>query len=141
MHRSRYESEDISHYLFERYGEGGMPTLMRLGPLNDAGSVLAGLPRLGAGARARPSHAPAEPLELYSYEASPFCRLVRETLCCLELPYRLHNVAKGSPSREAFIKRSGKMQVPWLSDPNTGTELFESAHIIEYLEQTYALKS
>ena len=136
-----FESDDITRYLFDRYGDGKPPALMRLGPINDISSALSGLPRLTAGSRGRPSHAPAEPLELYSFEVSPFCRLVRETLCSLELPYRLHNVAKGSPSREAFVKRSGKMQVPWLSDPNTGTELFESAHIIEYLEQTYALKS
>jgi hypothetical protein len=37
-----------------------------------------------------------------------------------ELPYLLHNVAKGSPSREGFVRRSGKMQVPYLVDPNTG---------------------
>jgi glutathione S-transferase len=28
--------------------------------------------------------------------------------------------------------------VPYLVDPNTGTEMGESAAIIEYLEQTYA---
>ena len=39
------------------------------------------------------------PLELYSFEASPFCRLVREALSSLELPYRLTNVGRGSPSR------------------------------------------
>jgi len=33
-------------------------------------------------------------------------------LCELELPYVLHNVAKGSPKREAFVARAGKMQVP-----------------------------
>ena len=70
-------------------------------------------------------------------ESSPFCRLVRERLCELEIAYRLHNVGSGSPSREAFVKRSGKMMVPWLSDPNTGTEMFESADIVEYLQQTY----
>ena len=60
-------------------------------------------------------------------------------LCELELPYLLHNVAKRSPSRPAFIARSGKMMVPWLFDPNTGTQLHESADILAYLDTTYAL--
>jgi glutathione S-transferase len=30
------------------------------------------------------------------------------------------------------------MQVPYLADPNTGRELFESADIVRYLEDTYA---
>jgi glutathione S-transferase len=82
---------------------------------------------------------PERPLELYSFEASPFSRIVREALCELELPYLLHNVAGGSPGRDAFVERSGRMMVPWLSDPNTGNELFESADIVAYLEETYAL--
>jgi len=134
-----YESDDIIRYLFEQYGTGSAPLLLRLGPLTDLGAIVAGLPRLGAGASWRPARAPERPLELYSFEASPFCRIAREALCSLEIPYLLHNVAKGSPSREAFIKRSGRMMVPWLSDPNTGTELFESADIVRYLEETYAL--
>ena len=64
---------------------------------------------------------------------------MREKLCVLELPYLLHNVAKGSPRRAAFVERSGKMQVPYLADPNTGAELFESADIVRYLASTYAV--
>jgi glutathione S-transferase len=30
-------------------------------------------------------------------------------------------------------------QVPYLIDPNTGVEMFESAEIVEYLEKTYSL--
>ena len=63
---------------------------------------------------------------------------MRETLCEYELPYVLHNVAKGSPSRAALIERSGKMMVPYLEDPNTGTRMFESRDIVRYLETTYA---
>ncbi|MFM8410099.1 MAG: hypothetical protein ACKOCT_07460 [Alphaproteobacteria bacterium] len=37
------------------------------------------------------------------------------------------------------MRRSGKMQVPWLSDPNTGVSMFESADIVAYLDRTYAL--
>jgi len=132
-----YESDDIIRYLFARYGDGRVHPMLSLGPLTDMWAGLSGIPRLGAGGFARPSREPSQPLELYSYEASPFSRLVREALCSLEIPYHLHNVAKQSAGRDDFVKRSGKMQVPWLSDPNTGTELFESADIVAYLQETY----
>jgi glutathione S-transferase len=41
--------------------------------------------------------------------------------------------------REMLLQRTGKVQVPFLVDPNTGEELMESARILEYLEQRYAL--
>ena len=116
-----YESDAIVRYLFDHYGDGRVPLLLSMGPLTDFAAVISGIPRGTGGAMVRPSRAPEQPLELYSYEASPFCRIVRETLCSLEIPYRLHNVAKNSASRDAFVKRSGTMMVPWLSDPNTGT--------------------
>jgi glutathione S-transferase len=136
--KAMYESDDIIRYLFDAYGKGSVPWLLAAGVLGDLSSTVASAFRPSVGIRYRPAQAPARPLELWSFEASPFCRIVREALCTLELPYLLHNVAKGSPRRDAFIARSGKMMVPWLSDPNTGTELFESADIVTYLEQTYA---
>jgi len=86
-----------------------------------------------------PSKLPAEPLTLYSFETSPFCRLAREMLCRLELPYRLINVGKGSRNRPVFRERTGKLMFPYLIDPNTGREMFESAEIKRYLEDTYAI--
>lgn len=132
-----FESDDIIAYLFRVYGDGSVPLSLRLGPLTTASEVMASLCRPGIGMFAKPSRAPEKPLELWSFEASPFCRLVREALCSLELPYRLHNVAKGSPSRQAFLARSGKMMVPFLHDPNTGVEMFESQDIVDYLGRTY----
>ena len=134
-----YESAEIVAYLFERYGAGPPPRWLAGPLLPDLTSGLASLWRPGFGARYRPARAPEAPLELYSFEASPFCRIAREALCALELPYLLHNVAKGSPRREAFVARSGRMRVPFLVDPNTGIEMFESADIAGYLEATYAL--
>ena len=49
----------------------------------------------------------------------------------------LHNVPRGSPDRPGFIQRSGKMQIPFLIDPNTGVSMFESRDIVDYLNQTY----
>jgi glutathione S-transferase len=134
--KEMYESDEIVRYLFERYGAGRPPFLL-LGQVANLSSAIACAWRPGLGLRAEPSHPPAEPLELWSFEASPFCRIVREKLCSLELPYRLHNVGKGSPGRAAFERRSGRMMVPFLVDPNTSVEMFESADIVRYLEATY----
>ncbi len=134
-----YESDDIVRHLFASYGAGEVPLALAAGPLTDLSSALATLWRPRSGVYRADSRAPAQPLELYSFEASPFSRLVRERLCELELCYWLRNVARGSPRREAFVARSGKMQVPWLADPNTGRELFESADIVAYLDAEYGL--
>ena len=156
--RSLYESADIIGYLYERYGERSPPTRL-LRPLDVSSAVLAGIPRLGAGARARSSKAPKKPLELFSFESSPYSRRVRELLCELEIPYLLRSTGKarwqdlGPPSfratlfpdlpvegrtRKELLDRAGKVQVPYLVDPNTGTEMFESDSIRDYLLKTYS---
>lgn len=134
-----YESNDIVGYLFNRYGDGRVPFFLAVPVLRDASSIVSSWPRVGRGSHYRSARRPEQALELYSFEASPFSRLVREALCTLELPYRLHNVAKASPNRGAFVERSGRMRVPYLVDPNTGTAMFESAEIVRYLDETYAL--
>ncbi len=135
--REMYESDDIIDYLYAEYGsasarpgpKGAVPLL--------TGS-LASMVRAQQGTFVRRSKAPEEPLELWSFEASPFCRIVRERLCELELPYLLHNIGKGSAKREAFVTRFGTMRVPYLLDPNTGKGLYESDEIVAYLDATYA---
>ena len=131
-----YESDDIVAYLFKTYG-GREPGFLLSGAFATASSLLASAFRPTGGTRARASRQPARPLELWSFEASPFCRIAREALCELELPYVLHNVGKDGAGRPAFVARSGKMMVPYLADPNTGRELFESAEIRRYLFDTY----
>ncbi|MCG8313600.1 MAG: glutathione S-transferase N-terminal domain-containing protein [Pseudomonadales bacterium] len=136
-----YESTDIVKYLFNTYGNGRRPGILIGGnPLAIVNGTFSSALRPTYGWQHQASNAPDKLLELYSFEASPFCRIVREKLCELEIPYLLHNVGKGSPSRPAFIERSGKMMVPYLVDPNTDTEMFESADIIQYLEDTYSAK-
>jgi hypothetical protein len=56
----------------------------------------------------------------------------------LELPYLLVNVGRAARSGGHSRERSGRMMVPWLSDPNTGREMLESADIVRYLHQTHA---
>ena len=155
---SMYESGAIIDYLYRRYGGRAAPTRL-LRPFDVTSSVVAGMPRVRAGAQARPSQAPKRPLELFSFESSPYSRRVRELLCELELPYLLRNTGKaqwqdlGPPilratlfpalpvagrNRVKLLQRAGKVQVPYLVDPNTGTELFESDAIRDYLLATYA---
>jgi glutathione S-transferase len=133
-----YESDEIVAYLFERYGDGPVPFLLRSGLLNDLSSFTANTWRLAQGAYYQPAQEPSEKLELYSYEESPFCRLVREKLSSLELAYHLHNVARGSVKRTGFQKRAGKMMVPYLIDLNRDVAMFESAEIIDHLTKSYA---
>lgn len=135
-----YESEDIITYLCETYRDGRPPLGRALAPLNTAGAALASAVRLRGG-KVRPGCAdreqPAERLELWSFEASPFCRKVRETLCELNLDYVVHNVAKTSARRPQLVALGGKMLVPYLVDPNTGAAMYESDDIVAYLERTY----
>ncbi|HVY47371.1 MAG TPA: glutathione S-transferase N-terminal domain-containing protein [Minicystis sp.] len=135
--RSMYESDDIIRYLAETYG-GSVPLLLKLGPLTTLTSAGASAWRPGRGRAARPARAPDQPLELWSFEGSPFCRIAREALCELSIPYLLHNVGKKGAGREAFVAMTGRMMVPYLKDPNTGAAMFESADIVKYLASTYA---
>ncbi len=154
---SLYESADIVDYLVDAYGGRTCTPRGLLRALAVAGGMAATATR---GLRARPSKAPAQPLELYSFESSPFSRLVRERLCELELHYLLHNTGKarwsdlGPPSfrdrllhgpiktsrnRKLLHQRTGRVQLPYLIDPNTDTEMYDSAAIVRYLEDQYAV--
>ena len=135
---SMYESADIVDYLFREYGDGRVPWFLRQRGFAVSTSMLASAFRPNRGRHAARSQQPEKLLELYSYEGSPFCRIAREALCELELPYQLHNVPRQSPGRGGFVSVSGKMQVPYLLDPNTGVRMFESGDIRRYLYRTYA---
>ncbi|KAH8970670.1 hypothetical protein BDL97_02G100600 [Sphagnum fallax] len=136
---SMYESSDIVRYLFSKYGQGRQPSPGLLESTLVTGWVPT-LMRAGRGmslyARAtlQPPH---KKLELFSYENNQFARLVRETLCELELPYILRNSGKGSSCRPALLQIAGSTKVPFLVDPNTGVSMGESKDIIAYLFQTY----
>lgn len=156
-----YESADIVDYLFATYGEGSTPLVYRRGPIRPAFSALATVARGLRGIQSRPAKVPEQALHLWSFESSPYSRLVRERLTELELPYLLHNlgkeqwadmgpatmrvkpgpyVPKAGGKRAVLLARLGRVQVPYLEDPNTGVKLFESRDIINYLETTYALQ-
>ncbi len=152
---SLYESEDIVSYLHKHYGSA------KAGEAKSSwivASSLASYLRLGAGFSYRPAKKPEQPLELFSFESSPFSRVVRETLSEMGIAYVLRSCGKQQTSdmgphwlrmtlqpyhpiegttRDELLSRTGKVQFPYLFDPNTDTGLFESAEIVKYLESTY----
>ena len=159
-----YESADIIDYLWRTYGGASPQRSAPSRAMAVAGSGLASLTMLRptgmAGLKVRPSIAPAERLELYSFETSPFSKPVRARLCELELPYLLRNTGKAelsdlgpplfrdrlfrgakdtSRNRAWLAEHTGRVQVPYLIDPNTGVAMYESRDILAYLDQTYAL--
>ena len=77
---------------------------------------------------------------MYSYEGNQFCRLVREVLSELDIPYELKSAGKGSSKRAELSEiTGGSAQCPFLIDPNTDTQMAESKDIIEYLYRKYAM--
>lgn len=150
-------TRDVLEHLFRRYASRGVPRRFRGGLASSRAATAA---RGNRGMRALASARAAEkPLELYSFESSPFSRLVRERLAELELPYFLHNLGKeqiadiGMPGlrltlkryapkpggkRAALLECGGKVQVPYLVDPNDGGRaLYESRDILDYLDARF----
>ncbi len=154
-----YESADIVTYLYDTYAGGDAPSYAAIKALRTSPSMAASALRFGRGITARPGRLPEKMLELYSFEGSPYSRLVRERLCSLEIPYILRNCGRNlavewivlpalreklapdyaptQRNRKALLARTGRMQVPYLIDPNTGSEMYESARILRYLDTTY----
>ncbi|GAB5380217.1 MAG: glutathione S-transferase N-terminal domain-containing protein [Aliiglaciecola sp.] len=153
-----YESFDIIKYLFETYGQRSVPLKWQLQPIHTFSSSLVSTARIGVGKNKKPSTAPEQLLELYSFESSPFARLVRDTLCELEIPYILRNCGRTElgewlipPVRDmlnihpqsklynriALQEKTGRMSIPYLIDPNNDVAMFEAAEIVEYLQSAY----
>jgi len=144
--RKLHGARTIVPYLFRTYGNGEVPFRLRM-PFVGLASFFASLVRGFTGVRrmksAKDTQIDPNSVELYSFESSPHCRLVREVLTELEIPYTLHNVGKGSPHRKEFIKQSGRMMVPYLIDTNTdkgSNGMFESRDIVNYLYKTYTYR-
>lgn len=134
------ESEEIVAYLNRQYG-GDKPAGWRLpvpALVDNLLSTAASATRPMRGRTCRVQRdAELEPLELYNMEGSPYCRKVREVLSELDLVHLVRNVPKGSPQRAELERRGGKVQVPYLIDPNAGKEMYESDEIVAYLEREY----
>ena len=133
------ESDDIVEYLFERYGgETKIPFLLkRDGALTNFTAYAAAVSRLKALRARKAKTMPEKPLVLYTYEISPFSKLVREVLTELCIPHIVRYTPRGSSKRDSLYARVGHFQVPYLEDDNTGARMFESKDIVAYIEKTY----
>ena len=148
----------IINYLFRRYREKEAPAHLQPSGFNLLQSRLASSVRPER-LLAQPSKNAQKPLTLYSFESSPYSRPVREKLCELQLPYRLVNLGKQqvadigparqrlhlgkykplpNTKRSEMLESKGRVQVPFLIDPNHQVEMFESKAILHYLDSQYA---
>lgn len=91
---------------------------------------------------------PSPHLELFEYEASPWCRRVRETICVLGLKTTVMPCPRetlrceGAHSdlsawRPEVQARGGRLLFPYLYDHSAGVALNESEAIVEHLWRTY----
>lgn len=143
-----FESEDQIDYLLEKYGppaedydSKALWTFRgRFAFFTAAFAAVArGLKGKNIQENARPDNKEMQPLELWGYEPSPFVKPVREKMDTLSLPHVMVNCSRGSVNRDRMIAKTGRFQVPYLVDPNTGIEMYESCEIVEYLEEVYTV--
>jgi glutathione S-transferase len=138
-----FESDNIVAYLFRVYGsDGSVPRILRPGTVTTLSAAIGLIPRFGAGSSYQVSKQPKyKPLVLWAYEASPFCKVVKECLCELEIPHVQISCPRGSANRQLLYDKTGRFQAPYLEDPNTedNVALFESKTIIEYLRKQYGI--
>ncbi len=153
-----YESLEIISYLYSTYGQRGLPLKWRLGQLQKPSSILASACRVPDNGAKIAANLPEQPLELYSFEGSPYARPVRELLCRMEINYILRSCGRSKleewllppvraalgvvpkselHNRKALLEKEGRMSIPYLYDPNTGRGMFESGDIIDYLHEEY----
>mmetsp|Transcript_21889 Transcript_21889/g.33279 ORF Transcript_21889/g.33279 Transcript_21889/m.33279 type:complete len:370 (-) Transcript_21889:156-1265(-) len=148
---SMFESDDQIQYLLDTYGptDKSLYDSKALWPItfkafsiytSTIAAIVRGMPGSRRQVNARPDNEDMRPLELWGYEASPFVKPVREKLVSLALPHTMVSCARGSANRDRLIERTGRFQVPFLVDPNTGLELFESPEICDYLEKVYTIE-
>ncbi|KAL8136533.1 hypothetical protein V2J09_002534 [Rumex salicifolius] len=105
-----------------------------------ATSSISSLARFPWGSKSLPDNSISRyvPLQLYEFEACPFCRRVREALTELDLSVEVYPCPKGSLRHREVVRRSGgKEQFPYLMDPNTGVSMYESDQIVKYLFSQY----
>lgn len=144
-----FESQEIIIYLVETYGPPADSFDRKaLWPITTEGfasstattsAILLGMPGAQRQPNARPDNEDMQSLEVWAYECSPFCRPVFEKLCGLCLPHRVVSCSRGSANRDTLFAKTGRFQVPYLIDPNTGVEMYESDAIVDYLEKVYTV--
>ncbi len=79
---------------------------------------------------------PEELIEIYQFEACPYCKKVREKLNELQIDFIARQVEPNG-DRAKVEEVSGQTGVPVMVDPNTDTTMPESDDIVDYLEEHY----
>ncbi|CAJ2638452.1 unnamed protein product [Trifolium pratense] len=125
---------------------GGDPSRQRNFALELATSSLASTSRFAWGTKSVVENAPSKEidsnpplsLQLFEFEACPFCRRVREAMTELDLSVEVYPCPKGSVRhREVVRKTGGKEMFPFLIDQNSGISMYESGDIVKYLFERY----
>lgn len=75
-------------------------------------------------------------LTLYVKTGCPYCAKVLKAGEEMGIEFDLKNSADPAVVEE-LIARGGKRQFPYLVDSETGTEMYESEDIVDYLHQRY----
>jgi glutaredoxin len=137
-----FGSTEIIAYLFNTYGPGEslIPNNLRSSPSSPFPKFLSGQSS-GSKLRidARPDAVKLKPITIWGWEGAPYVKDVRKTLTELGLAHIFVNCANGSQNRNSLIQKTKLFQVPYIVDPNTGVEMFESKEIVKYLESTYTV--
>lgn len=147
--------DEVVEYLWKKYGNKAIAprnyTLAMHPSFKCLSLTLSNICRssLVMGILRAPSRKPQQPLELFGYEGSLFVRRVKELLSTCELPY-INRVLplRSVDKRTAFAKEHAEVlsasrtkfsliKVPFLRDPNSNVQLFESAEIIKYIQAKY----
>uniref|UniRef100_A0A0D9ZL80 GST N-terminal domain-containing protein n=1 Tax=Oryza glumipatula TaxID=40148 RepID=A0A0D9ZL80_9ORYZ len=124
---------------------GGDPSQERNDIVEVATSSLSSLARLPWGSSVSTSNenninptTSAPTLQLYEFEACPFCRRVREAMTELDLSAEVYPCPKGSLRHRDVVKKiGGKEQFPLLVDASNGVTMYESGDIVKYLFRQY----
>lgn len=107
-------------------------------------SLVPALLRAGNGAYVLPGvehwKRPKELIEVWEFQASPYCRKVREACTLLDIDVLFYPCPKKGEVHRPKAKEvspTGKLQFPLMRDANTGTVLQESDDIVKYLFSEY----
>lgn len=73
---------------------------------------------------------------LYVKDSCPFCAVVLKEVDDLGIEVELRNIADNN-HKEILVITGGKVQVPFLHDPECGIAMYESGDIVAYFRDKY----
>jgi len=72
---------------------------------------------------------------LYYKPACPFCQRVLQMGENLGVEFDLKDISEDETFANELMEKGGKQQVPFLVDTETGTSMYESSDIIDYIRE------